>query len=478
MSTKASTSTRASRFASQVRLKPDVIVFLFSGITLGFCTLLSAFWLASLVSVAVSIIYVLAIVKERPAFIFKYLIWFVTFLLVVGGVLSVEFTDIYLPRLSASAHFAGSIPLLMLAYWFFFVILLIYDSRFGVEKSYSDVTVFTDTNLQIMRYLTYLMFIAILFCFYFVLYNPSFVSGLNRFEYMETQIPSIARYVSRVLEFMVIIPILYFKQTKSKTAIATVALYCVYLFWINTKFGLFLAIFTIIVLVYYDKIMFLKKRRLHKLIIGAGLLILGLVCVATISYSFTSDISTSYYLAERLAGEGERWWRTYDLLGGDFRSADFGNEINALFLGKTGISENVGSNNGIYGIMYFVSPASTVNSVLSQGWRFTESGFAAAYYYFGPLGTIGFGILSGVLVAFVQNSLLRAIYYAEPIKATVLVYFTNLVKTAIAMFIFVDFLRPLSIVFYLYLILDKLLSRQRPKRIAYKMSFYKARLRD
>ena len=470
--------TGVDRSSIQMWFKGDVVVFLFSGIALAFCVAFAAFWPASLISLLVSIIYVIAILKERPEFIFKYLAWFVTYALIVGGIVSVEFTDIYLSRLSVNAHFVGSMPLLMLGYWLFFMTLMAYDSKFGVEKTYNEKPLSMRTNVEAMRYLTYFMFAAVLFCFSFVLLSPSFITGLNRFEYLGTQIPSITRYIGRVLDFMVIIPILYCKQAKSKFAIATIALYCVYLFWINTKFGTFLSIFTIIVLVYYDSIFFYAKSKLYRLVAGAALLVLVLVCVAALAHSFTSTISTSDYLAERLAGEGELWWRTYELLDGNSYPAEFSNEVEALWSGKTRISDNVGSHYGIYGIMYFASPESTVNSVLSKGWRFTEAGFAAAYYYFGIFGIIGFGVFSGLLVAFIQNSLLRAIRQAKPIKASVLVYFSNLAKTAVGMFLFVEFLRPISIIFYLYLILEKLLTYQRFRLAFHNIPPRKARPRE
>ena len=76
---------------------------------------------------------------------------------------------------------------------------------------------------------------------------------------------------------------------------------------------------------------------------------------------------------------------------------EFKNEITALFEQKEGAANNVGSRNGIYGIMYATAPQSIIDGKLTTGSQYTEGGYAAAYYYFGPLGAICFSVLMRLL---------------------------------------------------------------------------------
>ena len=462
---KGNTSTISSRCGPQRGISKGenkswatIALLSITGVALALCCVLSSDPVASWISLALFFACLLFICFTRPEFFFKYFIFLFAVLSNTLGCLSVEFGHLYLSRLGCITGFEGSLPLLVFSRWLFVAVLLAFDAATGMEKRGISIQPASMRGRKWVRVCTFVTLGITILCFLTVIDKPSFLTGLNRFEYVENELPGIFRYLTRSLLFLVVFPIMAIRDGDKKLGIVTIGLYCIYLFWTGTKFGTFLAIVSILALVYYDKIILLGKQKLIKLLGLLAVVVLALVGVAVVSHSFTSTVPAGDYLAERFAGDGELWWRTYALYGESAHPEAFSNELEAIAEGKTGISENVGSKNGIYGIMYLTAPRSTVDSVLSQGWRFTEAGYAAAYYYFGAPGTIAFSLLMGIVVGLVTNSFITALFARKTVRSLILAYYYSITQTALSMFLFVPYFQPISICMLAFLAIDHLVS--------------------
>lgn len=449
-------------------MKPDsvYISFIAEALLLCICTIISDVPVMSVVALAVFLCQLAWLCFNDLAFTAKYFAFIFAILSNIIGCFAVEFSSIYLSRLNVYADFCGSLPLLITSRWLFIAVIYVCERKtfagvasraICLDKATHRVKLIRERKVRFLALLSYAMFLICFVCFIDALGHSVLVTGANRFQYYEGLQPAI-RYASRVLEFLVVIPLIYYRETKNRCALAIVGFYFLYLFSIGTKFGTYFTVLSLSLLVYYRQLVELDGRRAKRLLATLVAVVAAFVLVAVVAHSFTSDVDSGEYLAERLAGEGELWWRTYDLSAGEQHPELFPAEIDAFLHGSTRISNNVGSHNGIYGIMYLTAPRNTVDSVLSQGWRFTEGGYAAAYYYFGELGTLLFSVVMGLVVFVLQTALIASFYRMKIIRSVALTYLSVLVNTALGMFLFSGFSNPLVIIAILWLLIDSLVN--------------------
>ena len=132
---------------------------------------------------------------------------------------------------------------------------------------------------------------------------------------------------------------------------------------------------------------------------------------------------------------------------------EFDDEITSVINGDADISNNIGANYGIFKIMYYTTPRTTVDNKLRTGSAYTSSGFASAYYYMGMLGCILFAVLCGVLLSLVVNYFLYYLKYNQFIRAFILYkLYTNTIVLLSAFTIF-PFFNKTSMIGYIILII-------------------------
>ena len=116
--------------------------------------------------------------------------------------------------------------------------------------------------------------------------------------------------------------------------------------------------------------------------------------------------------------------------------------------------QNVGANHGIYKIMYYCAPSTVVDNKLLGGSRYSEAGFAAAYYYLGSIGAIIFSVVMGVIIGTLQNRLIKDIVNERYFRAMLLLRLYLSAQTGLSMFLFMNFGDIISIFSYLILIIS------------------------
>ena len=164
-----------------------------------------------------------------------------------------------------------------------------------------------------------------------VVLKPSFLLGLNSFDYARSYgVAGLWQTVANVLSYAIVIPAMAIRQGDKKLGTAAVGVYVLYLLWTGNKFGNFLNVICILLLVFYDRIVARGTQFLRKAAVLCLVCILALVGFSLVAFSFTSAKDPADYLFSRTAQQGQLWWKTYDWYGDSSHLEDLEYEWNAL----------------------------------------------------------------------------------------------------------------------------------------------------
>lgn len=454
-----STVANSTFYINQNLKREFWIVTLFFALIFCICCVASSYFPSGFIALIAFCAYFLYLIARKPIFLLKYFAFVFTAVVNLVGCFYAEYFDLYLSELQCFATFYGSLPLLVLAWWIFFQTLLLFDLCFGWEN---DQQVKESSNYPENKYMHFaniVMLVLMIVMFIRVLPNPSFLLGVNRFKYDSMFMIGIWQTFDSWLASLIVIPCLSIRKHRSKIGIATVCLYLLYLFWTGTKFGEFFAVLCLAVIAFYDKFLSMSLIRLRQVLIIVLSALLILVAFTSFAFSFTSTKSTEDFYSDRLAQQGQLWWYTYGN-SNTLHASEFTDEIEALSNRKA-ISESVGENHGIYKIMYFSTPQSIIDAKLARGGRYTEAGFASAYYYFGEIGVIVFSLTMALIIAVIQNAMLRAFYKTNLIASIFLVRCWNLSRVSLSMFLFSQWLSTTSLAMLAFLFLRYLMHKSR-----------------
>ncbi len=408
------------------------------------------------ISLVVLCLYMLGLFITRPRFILKYLVFIFAVVTNIAGCAIAEFSSVFLGEVRVFAGYVGSLPLLILSRWLFIIILIVYDTLFGVDDKQLAVNHYlSDNTVRLLDTVTGAMTVALIIALLMTIKRPSAISlGIDRFSYAQLYANNrYIGYLNSYMPYLITIPLLSTRYGKRWLGALSVLCYSIILVWTGTKFGNLFAILCVAIWIYYDKISILERGKLNKIVISviASLSLIAVFAVFVSSKSSTT-LNASEYIAQRAAQQGQLWWRIYDISGGAQHVSEFRNEIEAIGNGKSAVSQNVGSNYGIYKIMYLAAPQSLIDSKIALGSCYTEAGYAAMFYYFGPFGTILFSTIMGISIGVVVNALLHSSTKLRFIDSFLLVRMTVVLRGTLGMFFF-DFIDLPSIATYLYFIL-------------------------
>lgn len=423
------------------------------------CVLLAKFKIFSYVSIFFfGVYFVYYCILKNKEFALKYLAFlFISGVAILGTAIIELFPSIYLVELRCYSSFVGSLPLIIFGYWLFLVVINLVDKKYKFEIIRERI----DELAKYRKfYNTINLAVLILFLILFssVVTHPAFLLGVDRFNYASqySQFSILKKIVSNAPLLLVfpILTIIYNKNFQRILGMLGVAMYVLYFVWVGDKFGPFFSLICIFLLIYYKRILEKGRGFLKKILIISFGLFGGIVIFAIVFSASISSYSGLTYFEQRGAQQGQLWWKTYEICK-NIHPTEFGNEIKALTNGKDTISANVGSNNGIYKIMYLCAPREQVNSKLATGARYTEAGFATIYYYFGTIGVIMFSCIIGGIVAATINAFIRALNNGDYVKALIFLRFFLLERGSVSMFLFNNFVGIVSIALYLYLVFMK-----------------------
>ena len=415
------TSLEDDKAGLRERGLPLPLTLLEGGILLA-CFLTSDNHASSLVSITSFLLWAFFAVASRPILVFKYLQLIFSAVACTLGCLMCEFGHFYLNELSCESGYVGALPLLVLAQWIMFCSILAFDTKCGVEI---DLPVLVEERgrrqavlKEIVFALSIAFFVLSLVLLFRVASSPAILMGVDRFSYASSYLTGIFGRIPGWLSFLSVCPVILTRSGKYRCfGVVFLAVYFLTLFLTGTKFGGYFNIVCLLFLVHLDKLFLMGRRKLQKVVFLALGSVLILVAFAAFAYSFTSTVSAMDFLTQRSAQQGQLWWKTYDLLDGAVYPEQLQTELSGAISGSTVVSGNVGSDYGIYNIMYFTAPTSRVDAVISSGVRYSEAGFATALYCLGPIGVVAFSFLKGVVMALLVNTGIRCFLHWQGIRA-------------------------------------------------------------
>ena len=429
------------------------------------CCLLSDYKIFSCISLIAFLSYMCLVLKRRPGIYIKYMYLVFTTGALFVSLIVIEFGEFYVSETQMQGCYVGSIPLLVLLQWIFYKTLIFVDARYEKKIGMKDYTIgihtiFKNHHKQVLKrslnYLTVLVVILFIYMFLTVMKNPSFILGVDRGIYRMTfEFPFLYHKIyawSKMLLIPCVLSIIYGRKALGFTG---VLLYIVHAIWIGQKFGDFLSLLTVFLIIYYTKIC-LNDKVMKKLIPAALIAIVGLVLMSAFWFSFTSENSAITYFATRIAGQGAMWWRTYSVSKGIPHINQIINEINGFMFGKLNTSENVGASYGIYNIMYLCTPKPKADHDISiLNTRYTEAGYASAYYILGVPGAVLFGIFCAAFFAVTINHFLHYLKSNKLMEAILILRIYFLGTTMYSMFTFNQYRSLFTIASILFLLFMK-----------------------
>ena len=384
----------------------------------------------------------------------KYLQFFFGFATALVGCLVIEcLPTFYLIELRTYSFRTGSFPPLCLAYVLFILTIEITDSRKKVEiRSFRKWKCF-ERKMGLCDALTALDAVFYIILFLKIAKYPSFILGMDRFAYSDyIALGSTYRIINRLASLMIIFPLISIFYGNKFLGVSGLGLYALYNVWSGNKFGPFFTALNLACLVSYRLIIDNNIRKIKRIIKLLIVMLFILVVLAGALFAFVQKQDN--YFFTRLSQQGQLWWKTYDQCQRDgTHLAELGEEFEAIIHGSAAIAENVRSRFGIYKIMYYTAPSEVIDAKLSGGARYTEAGFATAYYYAGMVGCCFFAIVMGVISSLITNGLLKSLSEGNIVAIVLLGRLLSIAAAALSMHEFLGFFDAESIVSYLYLII-------------------------
>ncbi len=435
-----------------------IIGIVFIGIGLILSCIFYKFIFFSYFSIVLFALLCYLIYSVRPQFYIKYLAFVFVSVASIVGLCVIEFGDIYLIELRKQSAFVGSIPLMTLSYFALFLTLFFVDKdRTQNAAKLENIRIFSRKEMY-PKYMLVLTWISLLIYMTFwlrVIRYPAFILHVNRFAYARLYAPKLTgiwSVLSSISSILLLFPIMSFIKGYKVLGISTVAAYCLYCLWIGNKFGTFFTLLCFFSLILYPGISGVAIGRMKKWArIGLAALIL-IVALSLFIQNSLGDNADNYFVY-RVSGQGQLWWGIFKDYKG-IHISEIGDEIDGILYENNSIAENIGSNYGIYKIMYLSAPKSVIDSKLSGGSRYTEAGFAAANYYLSVPGCILFAVVTGLIICKILNGFIDAISEERYFRALLFLRLYVISQTALSMFIFSGYFDIVSILSYIFLALS------------------------
>lgn len=444
-----------------------------------FCAVFSKVKALSYLSLTVYIIYFVYIVFRKGMFIVKYLAFVFAAVAPVVGTAIIELTpSFYLPELRCQAHFVGALPLQILSYWLLMVVIQFYEPRrskrrvvfrIGMEKERFK------RKLPLLTYISAGLIIAV-FAYTAIMFPSAFLIRIDNFSYASRYtLPGPLAIIPNVSYLLLVCPLLsivYGNLATRTVGIISIIVYLLYAVWTGSKFAPFFVLLCILLIVFYRRIEAFDPKKFRRIIFAVGVAMAGLVIIAGAIHIRRAGLGLSEFLFQRIAQQGQLWWRTYERTGGEIHPGEFSNEITAFFSGTKTIRESVGAKSGIVGIMYYCAPRAVIDAKLMTGAEYTQADFAVPYYYFGVPGVIIHAIVMGMIISTVMGRCIDALDRQDYICAFIYLRLFMVTRSVLGAYRFAEYLEPESLLSYLYLIVTWLLAKYGVRHTAVNREHY------
>ena len=321
------------------------------------------------------------------------------------GVFVIERSNFYLPEIGQFCSPHNSFFLIACTHFVFFYSLLVFDRVIEFRHS-RDPEFFSLDSLidrELLLFLANLCILGVLLISFLRIINkPAFIFGFDRFKYAEYYLQGIWSKSSSIV--MLLAPFIGFAfiYGLKKVSLLNLGLFCAYLFWTGNKFGGFINIaYIMLLMLAFEKPH--ERRVYRKLVAVVGLIIIMGVTVVFIHNNLTySNKNNKEYLLQRIAQQGQLWWALYVEKGvHENHISEIQDEMDTWFeLDDTNVEE---FNHGIYKVMRHVTPTTTFAQKILRNSRYAAATYASIYYYFNPPVLFLFAVLSSLVLCVITQ---------------------------------------------------------------------------
>ena len=418
----------------------------------------------------VGIFSVVSIIYHNPNFFIRYIMLFFMALGNLIGVFICEHSKIWLTELNIQSGWSGSFPLLLLGWSIFILIVWNLDKKYLLKRQekMENFVKFKigHWNSSLQKIIICFLFIVSLILFLQVMLHPAFLEHMDRFRYRSIYIYGASERLSGWLSMG--IPILLLGSVNRKynsvraCSIITLLTYSGYLLFTGEKFGGFFLIivdYCIIYSIYGQNVDVMKLRaKFFKICCACLVLMLVLVSHMVIVYDTNGGNIILNYLPQRIAQQGQLWWRTYQLdKNNGMRINELHDETETFF--QLSDQSEKKYNHAIYKIMRFTTPNEIVKKKINGGSRYSTSTYASMYYYFKNVGVIAYSIIGGVLFWFLMHRFMIALNRMQIPEIFIFTKFLGIAYGVMAMSEF-NLLFQFKIVMYIIFILGLAVLRE------------------
>ena len=399
---------------------------------------------------------------RRPYFLLKYFFCVFASTAVIVGCTMCEFSGTYLGELWEWSHYVGSLPLLCTQHVIFYLVLMFFDGMskmrmVNISPAHTSVNNFSDqsrTN-EYLHYISILCVLVLLVMFLRIARNPAFILQMDRVEY-EDQFhvkTGIFLQLANNASILVAFPMLDYFNGHKRTGKVGMTLYILYSLWNGNKFGPFMTFLGTFIIINYEQIQKIDRKKITKYVYVGLFAIMVLVLVAGALAANMWGSIIDEYLTMRTAQQGQLWWKTYAITDRTHLD-EFDDELNGIFKPNDPRS-NVGEMYGEYKNMYLCCNNSLyISWRLKGGTTYTSCGFACAYYYLMIPGVLIWAVFIAFLLSAFTNEILSAVKRRKYIRVVLLMKFLSNTQAMMSTFIFNGFFTPSSIITFLLLIAD------------------------
>lgn len=347
--------------------------------------------------------------KYYPDIIVKYIYFIITSSWSVLAVFIIENKHGLVVGRMVSEH-CGSLPPYIFSWIVFYTSICLMEKNRKTIRSDKSYTIKEKYLPPIIIYGALAMAFI---CFLLVAAHPSFLMGINRFDYRDSIQSSFSRNLFKYTAPLT--PIMVLNRKKHKyICIMFIGLLCAYNIWTGEKYGGFIQILFFSMLGFMDiNLGEAIKRNLRKIVVIAAVMVFSLLAVVYFQRMVVNpNEDFSSYLSERIASQGLTWWATYK---GDHDKGWHIDEIDDELSVMANYSnvEWTEYNHGIYKQMKLFQNAGKVKSMLRARVRAAESTRATFFYYMKYLGLIIGQICGAFIIYRLVNHIIIAIRRGE-----------------------------------------------------------------
>lgn len=343
-------------------------------------------------------------------FLIRYIYIFISGTLYIIGVYLCNISNVYLYEISQYTKYNNSLSIallansLMISFCFFGNSLKVND-KYNEQRNSSE-----EKGSNILYYVSIIIIMLELVTIFQLLTKGSSRSlGIDRVVYSREILSGFTLKMKNNL--ILALPIFYLSEGKNKNKLLAgyVILYTVILFISGEKYGPYIRLFYLLMVLYPQIFKYIKKRIY--IVAFVFLLTIGVVYIQYSSLYGYTRVEFINYLQNRLCQQGQVWWAVY---GNTNTSLNHFNEFKYEI--KACLHNTISTQYpyaGQWKMMYIAANGSVlVLSRIKNMIPFTMTTMASIYYYFGVVGLIilyaAFGyiyyLLIGRVIPMIKNS--------------------------------------------------------------------------